>query len=88
MMKTDFQHFPAPHQQWWHLCLVNSAYIPWHKKKRMQHPTLASCWHGWGSRLLRRSPGRPQSSIFSFVPSPNWIRQKRVLHRSDISHHG
>ena len=28
MMKTDFQHFPAPHQQWWYLCPVNSSYIP------------------------------------------------------------
>ena len=28
MMKTDFQHFPAPHQQWWYLCPVNFGYIP------------------------------------------------------------
>ena len=27
MMNTDFQHFPAPHQQWWYLCPVNFGYI-------------------------------------------------------------
>ena len=39
-MKTDFQHFTAPHQQWWYLCPVNSGYIPWHKKKRDAVPHL------------------------------------------------
>ena len=33
MMKTDVQHFPAPHQQWWYLCPVNSGYIPYQKKR-------------------------------------------------------
>ena len=42
---------------------------------------------GRASRLPRRSLGRPQDSVFSFAPTPIWIRQKGVLHLLDTGHY-
>ena len=49
---------------------------------------LAHFIRGLGIATPEEEPWAPQSSVFSFAPSPNWMRQKRVLHVSDISHHG